>query len=47
MDKPISRWPVPDIKDLPEDLRDTVLAIVRDRPLLPVARISTTRAVTS
>ena len=32
--------------DLPEDLRDTVLAIVRDRPLLPVARISTTRAVT-
>jgi len=32
--------------DLPEELRDTVLAIVRDRPLRPVARISTARDVT-
>lgn len=32
--------------DLPEELRDTVLAIVRDRPLQPVARISTARDVT-
>ncbi|MDT5335346.1 MAG: hypothetical protein QOD90_851 [Mycobacterium sp.] len=30
---------------VPEDLRDVVLAIVRDRPLRPVARISTTRTV--
>ncbi|OMC39827.1 CHAD domain-containing protein [Mycobacterium sp. GA-1841] len=28
---------------VPEDLRDVVLAIVRDRPLAPVARISTER----
>ena len=32
--------------DVPPDLRDTVLAIVRDRPLEPVARISTAREVT-
>jgi CHAD domain-containing protein len=32
--------------DLPEELRDAVLAIVRDRPLRPVARISTARDVT-
>ncbi len=32
--------------DLPQELRDTVLAIVRDRPLGPVARIATTRDVT-
>ena len=30
---------------VPDDLRDVVLAIVRDRPLRPVARISTTRLV--
>lgn len=30
---------------VPEDLRDVVLAIVRDRPLSPVARISTERNV--
>ncbi|OLO98908.1 CHAD domain-containing protein [Mycolicibacterium porcinum] len=30
---------------VPEDLRDVVLAIVRDRPLSPVARISTERSV--
>ncbi|MED5816191.1 CYTH and CHAD domain-containing protein [Mycolicibacterium sp. 050232] len=30
---------------VPEDLRDIVLAIVRDRPLSPVARISTQRNV--
>ena len=32
--------------DLPAELRDMVLAIVRDRPLQPVARISTARDVT-
>jgi CHAD domain-containing protein len=31
--------------DVPEALRDIVLAIVRDRPLAPVARISTSRTV--
>jgi CHAD domain-containing protein len=31
--------------DVPESLRDAVLAIVRDRPLAPVARISTSRTV--
>ena len=30
---------------VPEDLRDIVLAIIRDRPLAPVARISTKRSV--
>lgn len=30
---------------VPEDLRDIALAIVRDRPLAPVARISTERSV--
>lgn len=30
---------------VPEDLRDVVLAIVRDRPVSPVARISTQRSV--
>ncbi|CRZ13731.1 CYTH and CHAD domain-containing protein [Mycolicibacterium neworleansense] len=30
---------------VPEDLKDVVLAIVRDRPLSPVARISTQRSV--
>jgi CHAD domain-containing protein len=32
--------------DLPDELRDSVLAIVRDRHLRPVARISTARDVT-
>jgi CHAD domain-containing protein len=31
--------------EVPGDLRDVVLAIVRDRPLTPVARISTNRTV--
>lgn len=31
--------------EVPEELRDAVLAIVRDRPLAPVARISTRRTV--
>ncbi len=31
---------------VPEELRDTVLAIVRDRPLMPVARVSNMRTVT-
>ncbi|CAA0128116.1 putative protein [Mycolicibacterium vanbaalenii] len=30
---------------VPESLRDVVLAIVRDRPLAPVARISTSRSI--
>lgn len=34
-----------DVYAVPESLRDIVLAIVRDRPLEPVARISTTRNV--
>ena len=34
-----------DPTSVPEDLRDVVLAIVRDRPLAPVARIETTRTV--
>ena len=33
--------------DVPDELRDTVLAIVRDRPLAAVARISTARDVTT
>jgi CHAD domain-containing protein len=34
-----------DADDVPEALRDVVLAIVRDRPLAPVARISTSRTI--
>lgn len=34
-----------DAAQVPESLRDVVLAIVRDRPLAPVARIDTTRIV--
>jgi CHAD domain-containing protein len=34
-----------DEAEVPEGLRDVVLAIVRDRPLVPVARISTSRTV--
>ncbi len=30
---------------MPDALRDVVLAIVRDRPLAPVARISTARTI--
>jgi len=33
--------------DVPAELRDAVLAIVRDLPLLPVARINNTREVTT
>ncbi len=32
-------------EDVPDELRDVVLAVVRDRPLAPVARIATTRHV--
>ncbi|MGD9622046.1 MAG: CHAD domain-containing protein [Mycolicibacterium sp.] len=43
------RAPLTDLPDaefvVPEGLRDVVLAIVRDRPLNPVARISTARTV--
>jgi CHAD domain-containing protein len=35
----------PSDEDVPADLRDIVLAIVRDRPLAPVARITTNRTV--
>jgi len=34
-----------DVEAVPADLKDVVLAIVRDRPLHPVARIETTRTV--
>ena len=33
--------------DVPDELRDTVLAIVRDRPLAAVARIATARDITT
>lgn len=36
----------PDGAPVPDELRDVVLAIVRDRPLVPVAKLSTTRDVT-
>ncbi|MCH9720839.1 MAG: CYTH and CHAD domain-containing protein [Actinomycetia bacterium] len=36
----------PDGAPVPDELLDTVLAIVRDRPLFPVARLSTTRDIT-
>ncbi|MDO3636945.1 CYTH and CHAD domain-containing protein [Mycolicibacterium arseniciresistens] len=39
------RQPLDDADTVPESLRDVVLAIVRDRPLAPVARISTQRTV--
>ena len=39
------RAPLTDGDDVPDDLRDVVLAIVRDRPLEPVARITTNRLV--
>jgi len=39
------RAPLDGNDDVPEDLRDIVLAIVRDRPLAPVARISTERTI--
>jgi len=41
---PLGESGVPD-DTVPDDLRDVVLAIVRDRPLRPVAHISTTRTV--
>jgi CYTH domain-containing protein len=31
--------------DVPAELRDVVLAIVRDRPVVPVARIATSRTI--
>ena len=39
------RLPLDGAGDVPADLRDIVLAVVRDRPLNPVARIATTRHV--
>ncbi|WP_326546264.1 CYTH and CHAD domain-containing protein [Mycolicibacterium sp. ND9-15] len=39
------REPLGEADEVPETLRDTVLAIARDRPLRPVARISTRRTV--
>ncbi|KUI21273.1 hypothetical protein AU192_12695 [Mycobacterium lehmannii] len=39
------REPLGDENEVPEALRDIVLAIVRDHPLRPVARISTRRTV--
>ena len=39
------RLPLGTAGQVPEDLLDIVLAIVRDRPLSPVARIATTRRV--
>jgi CHAD domain-containing protein len=39
------RAPLGDGDDVPAELRDVVLAIVRDRPLEPVARIATSRTV--
>lgn len=39
------RQPLDDADTVPESLSDVVLAIVRDRPLAPVARISTERTV--
>jgi CHAD domain-containing protein len=41
---PLGQTDTPD-DTVPEELRDVVLAIVRDRPLHPVARISTSRVV--
>lgn len=42
---PLSDDDSPEHPEVPESLRDIVLAIVRDRPLTPVARIDTTRTV--
>ena len=39
------RLPLGEGSDVPAELRDVVLAIVRDRPLAPVARIETSRTV--
>jgi CHAD domain-containing protein len=39
------RAPLDTSEDVPDELRDIVLAIVRDKPLAPVARISTHRTV--
>jgi len=39
------RLPLTDSDTVPDELKDVVLAIVRDRPLSPVARISTVRNV--
>jgi CHAD domain-containing protein len=42
---PLDTAPEADDSSVPTDLLDIVLAIVRDRPLAPVARIATTRNV--
>ena len=39
------RHPLGEGDEVPDDLRDVVLAVVRDRPLSPVARIATDRTV--
>ncbi|MEO3761477.1 CYTH and CHAD domain-containing protein [Mycobacterium sp. B14F4] len=39
------RQPLGETDEVPDELRDIVLAIVRDRPLAPVARITTDRTV--
>jgi CHAD domain-containing protein len=39
------RAPLGDDDDVPDDLKDVVLAIVRNRSLVPVARIATSRTV--
>lgn len=39
------RAPLGEADEVPEELRDVVLAIVRDRPLAPVATISTERTI--
>ena len=39
------RAPLDSADDVPTELVDVVLAVVRDRPLSPVARITTTRGV--
>lgn len=42
---PLAAGQNPTGDDVPDELRDVVLAIVRDRPLRPVARIITTRNI--
>ncbi|PRC41619.1 CHAD domain-containing protein [Mycobacterium sp. ITM-2017-0098] len=42
---PLSDDESPDPQTVPDNLRDVVLAIVRDRPLAPVARIDTLRVI--
>ncbi|SRX94816.1 hypothetical protein MSP7336_03079 [Mycobacterium shimoidei] len=42
---PLDAGQSPSGDDVPDELRDVVLAIVRDRPLQPIARITTTRNI--